>query len=118
MQGLESQLVEENLALDEQEQVKGEHRAATSSIAKVAQLPLKSSRKSISNPTARAAGVSVSSLSAALRDSCFQGSNLQRQAAHSSLKIAVKTHCLHCEFDRLPAEHDFFFLFLEPAVKL
>lgn len=57
VQGLESGLVEEGLALEKQEQVKGEHRAATSSTAKVAQVPLKSSRK-ISKAAARAARVS------------------------------------------------------------
>lgn len=95
--------------------MKGEHRAATSSTAKVAQLPLKSKRERLSSPSA---GVSVSSLPAALRDSPSRALTSKDSPAHSSLKIAVKTHCLHCEFDRLPAEPDFFFLFLEPAVKL
>lgn len=51
-------MVEESLALDKQEQVKGEHRAVTSSTAKVAQLPLKSKSRRISKP--RASRVSVS----------------------------------------------------------
>lgn len=32
--------------------------------------------------------------------------------------MTVKTHCLQQELDRLPAEPDFLFVFLETAVKL
>lgn len=96
--------------------MKGEHRAATSSRERCP-VTVRSSRKRISKPLQSYTG-ERSSLPAALRDSCSLSSNLHRQAAPSSLKIAVNTHCLQCEFDRLPAEPDFFFLFLEPAVKL